>query len=79
MWAGGTTSSIRRNGEIEDKGTDSPPRQIHPQRYYAAMATDEDVQPPLPYPLLIPTLSPSGRGEGVAAEWWGGTAGFSRL
>ena len=29
---------------LEDKGTDSLPCQIYPERYYGAMATDEDMQ-----------------------------------
>lgn len=39
-----TQASSAQYNALEDKGTDSLPCQIYPERYYSAMATDEDMQ-----------------------------------
>ncbi|CAB1454468.1 unnamed protein product [Pleuronectes platessa] len=52
-----TQASSARYNVSGDKGTDSPPRQIHPERYYGAMATDEDTRAPLQHCSSILLLS----------------------
>lgn len=39
-----TQASSAQYNASEDKGADSLPRQIYPECYYGAMATDEDMQ-----------------------------------